>query len=149
MILLARFVHAACHLHHSASRHSTLHQLIQTVSHGTQGYHGAHHHVGLHADIEVSIGTYHRRTRRGADVLVGSHGVVEGALATATEHNTDRGVKSVTDMINDTRFDCYASDGSRIVVNIRARLDADIHTCCPRHIHLIRHAQRRALCQFG
>ena len=49
--------------------------------HGADGGHRRHHNVLHRTDIEVGVGTHHRRVAAGADVVADGHGVREGLAA--------------------------------------------------------------------
>ena len=80
LVVLADFRrHGACAL---AGSYLVEHLL----GHGTDGRHRRHHHV-LHAtDIEVGIGTHHRRVAAGANVVANDHRVREGLRALCVVH---------------------------------------------------------------
>ena len=63
----------------------TQHLAVHVVGDSAYGGHRRHHHVLYYAYVEVGIGSYHRATATGGDVLAHVHRIAVGLLARSAE----------------------------------------------------------------
>ena len=124
------------------------------MGHGADAGHGCHHHVLHRADIDVGIGTHHRRVAAGAHCVVQHHRVREGFASLCVVHQLVNGalfkLSGANRTDDSTRHSPCRSRTDQLArqdLQILTRLIGHVKTSHQRQVHHVRVVERGTLGQ--